>query len=135
MNNSTFQFNNFSVVRSLIERKRGNVSKKLSIKFIPSGKIKKDISVFLLELGIRIKDGNDILNIEVDAVAEFSFSKNSDNDELDNYFYINAPALLFPYLRAYISTLTNLSGQETITLPTLNLTSIGEELKQNTVEE
>lgn len=55
-------------------------------------------------------------------------------DNLGMFFYTNAPALLFPYIRAYISTLTNLSGFEPINLPTLNMTQLGKELEQNTSE-
>ena len=53
---------------------------------------------------------------------------------MNQYFYTNAPAILFPYIRAYISTLTNLSGYKPINLPTLNLTSLREELEKNTTE-
>ena len=53
---------------------------------------------------------------------------------MNQYFYTNAPAILFPYIRAYISTLTNLSGYKPINLPTLNLTSLREDLEKNTSE-
>ena len=53
-------------------------------------------------------------------------------DNLNNLFFVNAPALLFPYIRAYISTLTNLSGFDPINLPTLNMSGLGEDLKKNT---
>ncbi|PIQ16396.1 MAG: protein export chaperone secb, partial [Flavobacteriales bacterium CG18_big_fil_WC_8_21_14_2_50_32_9] len=38
----------------------------------------------------------------------------------------------FPYIRAYISALTALSGLKTITIPTMNLTGLGEKLKRKT---
>ncbi|NOY49742.1 MAG: protein export chaperone secb [Chlorobi bacterium] len=133
MENSKFQFKGFSVVRSLIERKQSNPKSKLIVEFKPKGTLNIENLSFKLELGIQISDEDKNINIEVDSIADYSFEKNVDFGSLDNFFYVNAPALLFPYLRAYISTLTNLSGNATITLPTLNLTSIGEELKKNTV--
>jgi len=72
--------------------------------------------------------------VEIDAVANYTFNNKTGLENLGNFFYINAPALLFPYVRAYISTLTNLSGFEPINLPTLNMTKLGEDLKNNTIE-
>ena len=39
-----------------------------------------------------------------------------------------APALLFPYIRAYVSNITALSGMQPIIMPTLNMVAVGEEL-------
>ncbi len=44
---------------------------------------------------------------------------------------MNAPAILFPYIRSYISTLSTLSGLSPIVLHTLNLTSLKDELLDN----
>lgn len=41
---------------------------------------------------------------------------------------------MFPYIRAYISTVTALSGLKAVNLPVLNLTDLQERLKLNTVE-
>lgn len=54
---------------------------------------------------------------------------------LPHYFAVNAPAILFPYIRAYISLLTSLSGVGTVLLPTLNLSSLSKELLNNIKEE
>ena len=54
-----------------------------------------------------------------------------DSDKLSRFLYLNAPAIMFPYLRAYISSLTALSGINPITLPTLNLSGLKSELESN----
>jgi len=134
MENSKFQFKGFTVVRSLIERNDNKPSKKLSLGFAPKGIINRDEATFQLHLGVKIEDENKSFNIELEAIANYTFDKKEGLDTLGQLFYINAPALLFPYLRAYISTLTNLSGFEPINLPTLNMTRLGDDLKKNTVE-
>lgn len=130
---SSFQFKGFQVTRSLIERNKVEGDKKLSISFNPKGVVNKKESFFTLFLNISVSDKSKSLNIEIDAEAKYLFKETESTENLNNYFYINAPAILFPYLRAYISALTALSGIPTITLPTLNLTSLGEDLKNNTV--
>ena len=132
MEESKFQFKGFLIKRSVIELKDGQPSSKLTINFSPKGIIKQNESVFQLILGVKIEDENKTLLIEIEAVSDFLFNNDIDKDILDTLFYINAPALLFPYIRAYISTLTNLSGIKPVTLPTLNLSALGTELQKNT---
>lgn len=134
MDDSKFQFKVFSILRSLIERTGNEPSKKLQLMFTPKGVINKEEATFQLQLGVKIEDEHKSLNIEIDAIANYTFENKLGSDTLGNFFYINAPALLFPYIRAYISTLTNLSGFEPINLPTLNMTRLGDDLKRNTQE-
>ncbi len=129
---SKFQFKGFKIIRSVIERNDNEPSKKISLRFDPKGFINKNESNFQLQLGVKIEDENKSFNIEIESVANYSFENKEGLDKLDNLFYINAPALLFPYIRAYISTLTNLSGFEPINLPTLNMLGLGNDLKKNT---
>ncbi len=133
-NYSKFQFKGFKIIRSLIERNEKKASKKISLMFVPKGIIKKKENKFQLHLEVKIEDENKSFNIEIKAIADYYFDSDLENKVLDNFFFINAPAILFPYIRAYISTLTNLSGFEPINLPTLNLTALGDDLKQNTSE-
>jgi len=134
MKDSKFQFKGFSIVRSLIERKNNKPSKKISLGFNPKGFINKENATFQLHLGIKIEDEGKSFNIEIEAVANYTFEDKTELDNLNKFFYVNAPALLFPYIRAYISTLTNLSGFEPINLPTLNMARLGDDLKANTSE-
>ena len=134
MEESRFQFKGFRIKRSLIERNESLASTKISIGMSPKGTLKINDSIFELELKVIIHDENKAFKIEVDAVAFYEFDAKVEKDKLNSMFYINAPAILFPYIRAYISTLTNLSGFETITLPTLNVVQLGKDLEKNTSE-
>lgn len=134
MNNSKFQFKGFTIIRSLIERNDNEPSAKLTLGFDPKGFINKNDLTYQLHLGVKVEDENKSFKIEINAVANYTFENKAELENLNSFFYINAPALLFPYIRAYISTLTNLSGFEPINLPTLNMTRMGDDLKKNTIE-
>lgn len=69
MEESKFQFKDFSIIRSLIERKEEESSKKISLGFAPKGIINKKNSSFRLQLGVKIEDENKTFNIEIEAVA------------------------------------------------------------------
>lgn len=124
---SIFQFHNFLIKRSVFDLKQNTQRKELSIGFKPSGRLDFEAGKFELDLNIQISDKLEALKIEVEAVGFFSF-KDLDREKLFDFLYINAPAILFPYVRAYISSLTTLSGLQPIVLPTLNLTNLRDEL-------
>ena len=130
---SAFQFKESQIVETHIVKKEGQeVSGNIHLDFNPRGEILKDQNLYKILLGIIINDDDASIKINVEAIGYFEFSDSIDQNTLNNLFFVNAPAILFPYIRAYISTLTNLSGIETVTLPTINLSSIGSVLKKNT---
>jgi len=131
---STFQFKGYRIERSLIELKSAKIGENFSISFDSKGIINKAESAFELSLTAYIKDKEDTINIEVDIVSFFVFDSQIEKSQLDKMFFMNAPAIIFPYLRSYITTLTVLSGIDPVILPTLNLSALGKELEKNTTE-
>lgn len=130
MENSGFQFKGFKIRKSVINLIDNN-DLDLSIVFKPSGILDKSKSSFLLKLIVEIKSSSSDFSVEVNAEGLFTYS-NMDDEKLSSLLYLNAPAILFPYLRAYVSSLTALSGINPITLPTLNLSGLKEQLEENT---
>ena len=131
---SSFQFKGYRIERSLIELKSAKVGENFNISFDSKGIVDKAESTYQLNLKAYIKDKEDTINIEVDIVSFFVFDNLIEKNQLEKLFYMNAPAIIFPYLRSYITTLTVLSGIDPVILPTLNLSALGKELEENTVE-
>jgi preprotein translocase subunit SecB len=131
---SSFQFTGYKIERSLIELKSTEIGENFSISFDTKGIINKAESSYQLNLAARIKDKEDTINIEVDSLSFFTFDNQIEKNQLEKFFFMNAPAIIFPYLRSYITTLTVLSGIDPIILPTLNLSALGKELEKNTTE-
>ena len=130
---SAFQFVKYNIKRSVIDRKADGNFKSLNVGFNPKGVYNRNEKSFELFLGVRIQDEEEKLFIEVDSIAYYKIEAAVEEEKiLKNFFYINAPAILFPYVRAYIASLTTLSGMSPIHLPTLNLTSLAPELEKNT---
>lgn len=129
---SSLQFLGYKVKNSHIEFLEEN-SKELKIRIDPEGVINNETSIFSLTMKVFINDKNDHLKINVDIVGQFKFN-NREDSKIEDFLYLNAPAILFPYVRAYINTLTSLSGNRPVVLPTLNLSGLRENLKNNTTE-
>ncbi len=74
-----------------------------------------------LLLVAKIDSANKAMHIEVQAEGYFEFDQEITQKEQESFFKMNAPAILFPYVRAYIGALSALSGVNAVLLPTLNL--------------
>lgn len=73
--------------------------------------------------------------VEIQCRGIFHINDIHNADEIPEFFYINSIAILFPYVRGYVSMITTQANIPGIILPTLNLASLGPMLKQNTVIE
>ena len=85
--------------------------------------INEEKRIFRLGLMVNIKDANNAVNISVEIAGFFEFDSDLDNQAKNNFFMINAPAILFPHVRAYVSALTALSGLKPIIFPTINFSA------------
>ncbi|QKJ28507.1 protein-export chaperone SecB [Mucilaginibacter mali] len=101
------------------------------IQISPSGILNNSDKTFILSLEISLKDDKETYSIDMTGYGYFEFKNMESTDSLSDYFCINAPAIIFPYIRAYISAVSALSGLKVITIPTMNLSSLQEDLRKN----
>ena len=89
------------------------------ISFKPSGKFKEEEGTYALSFDtiVNCKETDTII-VEVSCIPDF--------------FYPNSLAILFPYIRAFVSTLSLQANSSPIILPTVNLMGLTEELRDNT---
>lgn len=108
--------------------------KELDIKFETTGRFKESTSEFELTFrSIIFSKGNEENNfVDVTCKGLFGFENVSGLDEIPDFFYRNSIALLFPYLRAYVSIVTTQANVPGVILPTYNLSSLADILKSQT---
>lgn len=129
-----FSFTSYKIVKfSLIEPIGDN--KGISIFFDPSGIFYKSQKSYKLTFEVNITCGDGIENefISVTVEANFKFEDKVTEDTIPSYFYVNSIAIVFPYFRSFVTTLTALANIKPLILPTLNLTHLEKELKEKTV--
>jgi preprotein translocase subunit SecB len=130
---SPFKLDEFLIQESRITRKPvEKIAETLRIDIKPVGVYHKESKVFQLTLDISVFEDNKRFEAYISAVGLFSFQELQDISYIDTYFYVNAPAILFPYVRSYPSALTALSGMEAVNLPPLVMAGLKDELKANT---
>lgn len=126
-----FKFKTFFIAESNIQISPETKGETIDISIDPKGIISEQDKSFEVQLLIQL-NSEDGLKVSVKMIGYFEFKDVINSDNLSNYFYVNAPAILFPYLRSYISALTALSGCRTIIIPPMNIMNLGKELERNT---
>ena len=106
----------------------------IKIELMPGGTYDEKKGVFLLELFFTGKEDKEKGKtvVEVKSIATFKFDEGLPISSIPDFFYVNAIAIFFPYLRAFISTMTLQSNSPMVLLNIMNLTSLESPLKQNT---
>lgn len=130
---SPFKLSQVTVEKFSIER-NPNDQGKFKVDIEPSGYLSRAQQTFMLVLQIHVYDTTNSFDINMSVFGHFDYKDVEDEERLNNYFYTNAPALVFPYVRSYISAVSALSGLSAIQLPVMNLTSLKNKLKESIVE-
>lgn len=84
-------------------------------------------NIYFVELSTILRllhDGKETLKLENTFVGIFSIVNDKENMEIEAYVKNNAPALMFPYIREHISTITQKSGIRPILLPPINILAL-----------
>lgn len=125
-----FTLNDFHFNRILLDIDNLSSNVPLNLNFAPSGVYDQLKNKFTLSLTFKATE-NDKDVISVSCVAEFEFEDKLDFDAIPDFFYSNSIAILFPYIRAMVSTVTLQANVRPMILPTLNLSSLKDTLKEN----
>lgn len=117
-----FRFKGYKIVEShIVSSPEEEASQNLNVEFEQTVGVNEEGHNMRLEMTANINDENNALDIKVKAQGFFEFETDLKPDEKDIFFRTSAPAILFPYVRAYITTLSSLSGVKPVILPTLNM--------------
>ena len=87
-----------------------------------------DKKSFIIAFDCNLQSKSKKFKLKLKALAQFSTQNDIDDDFRNSSFIdINAPAIAFPYVRAFISNLTLNSGYDPIVLPSYNFVQLSEE--------
>ena len=111
---ASFRLKEYKINKASIEFDPDKPLSKMSIEIERKGDIEE------INMYIGVSDETNNFKISANMVALFEFDSEISEENKTSFVNSNAPAILFPYFRAYISTLTSLSGMQPVILPTIN---------------
>lgn len=129
---ASFSFEEYRFTRASVNFAVIPETANLMIDFQPAGVYDPVKGLFRMELEFRATDkdsGNTVISVGCEAI--FKFRKPLAFDELPSYFFANSTAIIYPYIRAFVSTLTLQANYTPFVLPTYNVMDLGIKLKEN----
>ncbi len=91
---------------------------------------------FACDFIVTISNVENKFNLQVQAFSHFKIEGEVTDIVYKNYTTVNAPAIAYPYLRAFISNMVIQTGMKPIILPPLNFTVLPQpvEMESNPVK-
>jgi len=86
----------------------------------------KENNKFGIVFNVLINDVRFDMNVEISFVFELEEAV-TEVFKVSDFLKVNAPAIAFPYVRAFISNITLQSGFEPIILPSINFANLGKD--------
>lgn len=134
MQQASFSFVNYRFPKVCIDLDGLGQNAELEVVFAPSGIFHQRACEYDLSFSFKaVSDGKTC--VEIGCESKFRFDGVNSADEIPDYFYPNSIAIVFPYVRAFISSVTLLANIKPMVLPTYNLSSLKDTLKLNTTFE
>ena len=134
MQKATFSLVNYLFDKVLIDL-TNHSHDDLHVDFHTSGIFDSSLSKYDLQFKVKVSNNQTSkVFAEISCKGEFDFKNIAALEEIPDYFYRNSMAILFPYVRAYLSLVTTQANVPGIILPTLNLSNLEAELKKNTTQ-
>lgn len=118
-----FRFIDFKVMKSIyqIDAQKFKQGGKLDVSFkFPTELDYTHDNLISFPMEVLIENEEKTLRIQVGILGVFE--SDVDITKEKSFIEVNAPAIIFPYIRAYVSNLTSMSGIQPILLPTYNMT-------------
>lgn len=134
MQNAAFSIINYQFDKVEIDLSH-HKSDELSVSFDTKGVYTQEVAQYELTFSVKVgHNDDDIPFAKVQCRGMFEFQNVSNLDAIPDFFYTNSIAILFPYVRAYLSLVTTQANVPGIILPTYNLSDLKDELRKNTTQ-
>ncbi|MFP5040484.1 protein-export chaperone SecB [Parasediminibacterium sp. JCM 36343] len=135
MNKAAFSIEQYTFTKVAIDVSNFN-DEELELDFSPKGVYNSQDATFVLTFNFKAfaKGEQDNPFVSIQCVGLFKFENVSSFEEIPSYFFRNSIAILFPFVRSFVSIVTIQANVPPIMLPTMNLSSLEEPLKQNTIQ-
>jgi preprotein translocase subunit SecB len=134
MQKASFSITNYQFPKVIIDLEK-HLNSDLNVNFETNGVYDSANSSFDLFFTVKVSNNEQSAAfVEVSCKGVFKFEEVNNFNEIPDFFYRNSIAILFPYLRAFVSMVTTQANVPGIILPTLNLSHLEHDLKNNTLQ-
>lgn len=134
MDNASFSLLGYYFDRVVIDFQNRVEDKQWAVEIQPSGLYNAQTGEYHLQFNFvgKLGDQENAPKVETQCKALFKFGSPLKFEDIPSYFFANSIAIIFPYIRAFISTVTLQANLLPVILPTYNLSSLKDALVEHT---
>lgn len=89
-----------------------------------------DRKCFIVKFDISVKSEHGY-QFDLEYIAEFGTNNDITEEFMSSHFpVVNAPAIAYPFMRSFVSTITLNAGYEPVILPTINFQAMDKKRKE-----
>lgn len=130
-----FSFTRYWFDNIKLSSKSFKADEDISVDFTPKCFFKKSQKIALLGFDFSASNPNSEAFLSVSCFGEFVFKDIAELKDIPDFFYANGVAILYPYLRAYVSMLTQQANFGcAVVLPLSNLAGMKDIVKASAKE-
>jgi len=123
---SEFKFLGYRISRVEFEIHE-NFYGKSAVRFIPTVDVKQNLfsenpRLVEVTLTVRVKNDSDTFSFHLEMKGAFEANKEMPDELFKQMYSINAPAILYPFARAMVTSFTAQANIPPVILPTANFT-------------
>lgn len=96
----------------------------LNLNFNSVASFSEDKKQLVYELACKVTDKSETFHIDCVMVGIFTSIEGGENMDLLEFSKVNAPALMFPYIRELVTTTSIKAGLAPIVFPPINVSSL-----------
>lgn len=133
MENAAFKLNYYVFDKINLDFENVSNDSTLVVDFNPSGEYDQTKGIYTLIFLFEafIEESKNIV-VSIRCKATFQFKELISLEDIPSFFYPNSIAILYPYIRAFVGTISLQSNIKPIMLPTLNLSGLKDVLIKQT---
>lgn len=114
---------NWEVVKVIFDKPPGLRKGEFNIEIFQNSSVAEDKKDFLCTFIVSLKSKNETaadFTLTVECHGQFTITDQVSDKILENFVNVSAPMIMYPYLRAFITTFTANSGMDPIILPSIS---------------
>lgn len=120
---NAIKFLGFNVTNVVFDRPHGFHSGEFQINIEHISTVQpENKNIFQIVFIVTISGKDNQCNIQVKAIADFEAVGEVPDEVYQSFVNVNAPAIAYPYLRAFVSNIVLQAGMAPIILPPVNFT-------------
>lgn len=126
MEQPKLQFKGFEITKIILDRDPSVKSGNFNVDIQHIGQSQEDNknkirTVFIITIN---SEAQPLFNFQVQAIGDFEIIGETDDKIYNNFMNISAPSIVYPYIRAFISTTMLQAGIQPVIIPSINFAAM-----------